>query len=308
MNRSQMTIFAITFLAVSLIANIFLFTGNSSKAAEIDKLAQQAAQQSDEIQSLNAQLEENKRQAKESESTINSVGNQQRELQSIAKEMQNQLKQLTTAYNKSLVTAEQTKEQLAAAENQRLQLQSRLDKQNEELEEAQKTISNQQRLLRAKASSGNSFSELENQQVLATLSNQLKDAYPNVLFRQTQTGAAVIEIPLDDLFESGTTKLKSDSELLLKPISNALSELTEPEIEIIGHSDSRPIVSELGLIYPTNWELSSARASKVAQRLSESGVDEQQMTVLGKSSSEPIREEANAEAWKLNRRLEIQFN
>jgi flagellar motor protein MotB len=309
LSRSQQTIFLAIFLAVSLLGNIFLFNGNNAKASLIVKQSSQLTKLTSEIEILNAQLAEHERKVKESETTLSSVGGQQRELQAIAKEMQAQLNEITKAYQNSLKTAEQTKEQLNAAESQRIALEKHLAEQESKFQEAQKIINNQQRQLRTQSdTSGNTEEQFQNQQVLGLLSSQLQNSYPDVLFRQTQSGAGVIEVPLEYLFESDTTKLTPDSTKLLKVIADSLLNVSEAEIEIIGHSDSRPIISELGLIYPTNWELSSARASKVAQQLQEAGINEHRMTVLGKAANVPVRDESNAEAWRINRRIEIRFN
>ncbi|TCS39954.1 OmpA/MotB family protein [Reinekea marinisedimentorum] len=308
LNSSQQTIFLAIFLAASLIGNIFLFSGNSGKASQLEQQSAELNKRSSEIEQLTNQLAENQRKTRQSESTLSSVGGQQRELQAIAKEMQVQLLELTEAYQKNLVTAEQTKQQLSAAEAQRKELEARLRDQQASLQEAQKTISNQQRLLRANTLPGDSEKQLKNQQALSSLSGKLKADYPNVLLRQSQSGAGVIEIPLTYLFEQGTTKLNASSPELLKPITATLLELPDTSIEVIGHSDSRPIVSDMGLIYPTNWELSSARASKVAQQLKETGIAEQRLTVMGKAANVPVRDEQNELAWQINRRIEIRFN
>lgn len=308
MNRSQQTIFLAIFLAASLIANLFLFAGNNSKASRLEQQSIELASRSKEAEQLTLQMAENKRIAQQNENTLSSVGGQQRELQAIAKEMQTQLIDLTGAYQQSLKTAEQTQQQLENAETLRKTLEARLKAQQQNLQDAQKVISNQQRLIRSYSLADDSEAELKIQQALSSLSGQLKAEYAKVILRQTQSGSGVIEIPLEYLFEPGTTKLSADSTGLMKIIAETLKSLPDTHMQIIGHSDSRPTVSELGRIYPTNWELSSARASKVAQLLQKTGIEEKQMTVIGKAATEPVREEENEQAWRVNRRVEIQFN
>lgn len=274
-HRSLKTIF-IVLLSLSVIVNILLVKANfSGPSAQNTKL--------------------------------DSVKAQQQELIDVTNDMQQQLASLNQAYQNSQQTANQTQQQLRLVEQQRVALEGRFKAQQKELTEAQKTIANQQRRMRAGILGLNQDIQLAYQEVLQNLSARLEQRYPNSLFRQTTEGHGVIELTLGDLFEENTVTLRNDADQLLAPIGKTLMAFPQAEISVIGHADSRAIVSELKNLYPTNIELSAARASKVAQRLIDTGIDPKQISVIGKSATDPVRTDYNPEAWNLNRRIEITF-
>jgi chemotaxis protein MotB len=76
----------------------------------------------------------------------------------------------------------------------------------------------------------------------------------------------------------------------------------EPELrlEIVGHTDDRPIATAT---YPSNWELSAARAASAARYLIAHGVAAARIDVEGYADVRPL----DAEARDANRRVEIRF-
>lgn len=301
-NQTQISIFLATFLAVSVIGNLFLYAGNADKGLAIQ-------QQAENIETLNRQLAQDQMNTKNNAVKIESVDSQQKELRQIASELQSRLVSITEDYEASLVTAEQTENQLKLVEEQRQKLEQKVTEQRQQLSDAQKVIANQQRFIRGQTSvSIDSEGDLKVQRALSDLSNRLTDRYDEILLRQRADGAGIIEISLTTLFSGSSLELKKDAVLLLQEVSNTLKQLPGSEIDVIGHSDARPIVSDLSQLYPTNWELSAVRASKIAQALINEGVSDENMSVIGKAANAPIREEANPEAWQINRRIEIVFD
>ncbi len=78
---------------------------------------------------------------------------------------------------------------------------------------------------------------------------------------------------------------------------------TPYQINVIGHTDDYPIATES---FPSNWELSLIRASRVARFiLQQGGIDPARFTVMGRSKYQPAVPNENDAARALNRRVEI---
>lgn len=95
----------------------------------------------------------------------------------------------------------------------------------------------------------------------------------------TQPRSLIISLPQDLLFDSGRADVKDGARDALFVLAGSLSRIKN-RIEIIGHADPRPVT---GGEYPSNWELSLARASQVAGILENVGYD-QTVTVRGFAS------------------------
>jgi outer membrane protein OmpA-like peptidoglycan-associated protein len=100
-------------------------------------------------------------------------------------------------------------------------------------------------------------------------------------------------------FASGKADLNVRAFPLLKKISAVAVREPALHLRIDGHTDDRPISTSE---FPSNWELSSARASRVARRLIEEGVDPARIEVNGYADYRPRAENAGRGA---NRRVEI---
>ena len=115
----------------------------------------------------------------------------------------------------------------------------------------------------------------------------------------------VISLASDNFFEEGSADLNIEEtrEILLK-----LSKFfQEPEIKnrrfrIEGHTDSTPVSNEK---FPSNWELSTARAVNTLHYLSDFGVDEKRFSVAGYADTRPVFSNDTREGQAYNRRVDI---
>ncbi|MCL2458164.1 MAG: OmpA family protein, partial [Desulfobulbus sp.] len=106
----------------------------------------------------------------------------------------------------------------------------------------------------------------------------------------------------DLLFHSGQTELTRTAIDSLKKLSPIIKE-TPYMINVIGHTDDRPVKPSR---FPSNWELSLARASRVARFLiEETKLPPNQFAVAGYSSFRPLHPNTSEENRKANRRVEI---
>jgi chemotaxis protein MotB len=110
-----------------------------------------------------------------------------------------------------------------------------------------------------------------------------------------------VEINASTLFPSGEATLAPASVEALSAVAKVLA-LTDNPIQVEGHTDNIPIK---GGIYPSNWELSSARAAAVVRLLAEQGVPQSRMVAIGYADNRPLDTNATPEGRARNRRVNV---
>lgn len=104
------------------------------------------------------------------------------------------------------------------------------------------------------------------------------------------------------LYPSGSAMLEWDGRRVLDQLAQALAPI-DNHIIIEGHTDSRPINSAL---YPSNWELSTARATQVLRWITEvRGLPPHQFSAAGYADTHPRQPNDTAEHRSMNRRVEV---
>ncbi|MFQ3230173.1 MAG: chemotaxis protein MotB [Reinekea sp.] len=299
MTQIQSSIFLTVALIVSIVANIFLFSENNNRQNDLVALTGQ-------LEHANAQNKQRLEEQLQAGQRVNSMQSTQQDLSIMINDLQATLANLQTDYQNSRQTAQLTSDKFAKATEQAKLFQAELKKTKQQLQNAQATVANLERALRNKGNETPATTETDSLK-LTELNNQLSLADPEkeIGIVQKSDGSIVLSIPLEKLFEPGTVVLSPQSAQVLKPIAQSLKSFSGRAIQIVGHSDERLITSALADKYPTNWELSSIRASKVLLALIEQGVDTTQLMVAGKAATQPVRDESGSSAWQINRRIEI---
>lgn len=113
----------------------------------------------------------------------------------------------------------------------------------------------------------------------------------------------VIDINASSLFKTGDATLQPGALDVLREVSVVLSK-EELTIEVEGHTDDVPIKTAQ---FPSNWELSSARASSVARMLIDNGVPAKNLAVVGLASNQPLAPNDSPESRARNRRVAIKI-
>jgi flagellar motor protein MotB len=110
-----------------------------------------------------------------------------------------------------------------------------------------------------------------------------------------------ISMPMDNVFESGKAAAKPLGKEWLNTLTEALKDKNYKEIRVEGHTDNTPIKG----IYPSNWELSSARASDAVRYMIQRGLDGSKIAAVGYAETRPIADNNSKENKAKNRRIEI---
>jgi len=108
-----------------------------------------------------------------------------------------------------------------------------------------------------------------------------------------------VEIRNDLLFPSGSAAMSGEANDIVRKLGASLANLKNP-IFVQGHTDNVPIRSAQ---FPSNWELSGARAGAVVRLLGEGGADTSLMTVIGYGEQRPLQSNDTAEGRAINRRV-----
>ena len=113
------------------------------------------------------------------------------------------------------------------------------------------------------------------------------------------------------LFDSGTAEIGPAGQQQLAALAQTLREIAAgiPQelpwvLQVDGHTDRRPINT---LRFPSNWELSTARAISVARFLVSQGIPADRVAATGFAEFQPLDPADNEEAWRRNRRIEIKL-
>jgi len=108
------------------------------------------------------------------------------------------------------------------------------------------------------------------------------------------------------LFDSGSAEIKPQGLDVLRRVGNILNEAQGKMVQVEGHTDSVPISGRLKDKFPTNWELSAARAANVVHFLQEQvGIPGERLAVTGYGQYQPIADNSSPEGREQNRRIQI---
>ena len=136
------------------------------------------------------------------------------------------------------------------------------------------------------------------QDILSVMSPLVKVGKVKVM--QSNIGVTV-EINASLLFKSGQAVLEPTSVKALQAVAEVLKN-DNHDIQVKGYTDNTPIGTPY---FPSNWELSSARASSVVRLFAQNGVDPARMVVEGYAENEPVDSNGTPEGRARNRRVTI---
>ena len=107
------------------------------------------------------------------------------------------------------------------------------------------------------------------------------------------------------LFDSGSAVIKRNGKKVLNRVAEILKPIADQQIKVEGHTDNVPIGAGLAGKFPSNWELSTARATTVVRYLQEQGVNPGILGAEGYAEFQPVAPNDTDEGKAKNRRIEI---
>lgn len=124
----------------------------------------------------------------------------------------------------------------------------------------------------------------------------------DVTFRNEERGLIVSVAAEGVLFDAGSAALRIDGLVVLDRLATVIAAIPN-DVIVEGHTDNTPISTAL---FPSNWELSTARATAVTRHLvDQRGVPAQRITASGRGEHHPVADNATAEGRARNRRVDF---
>lgn len=155
----------------------------------------------------------------------------------------------------------------------------------------------------AEANMGKSANEAKGQEQedFNTLDKSLSELEDSDYHVESQDGWVELDIKAGALFDSGSADLKPAAIMKIMKIAQILKKTPYP-IALEGYTDNLPISTEQ---FPSNWELSTARAAALARSLTIYGVDPGRITVTGYGEQYPVADNSTEEGRSKNRRVNL---
>ena len=144
--------------------------------------------------------------------------------------------------------------------------------------------------------------EKEMKQIAETVSSAVQPLIDKGLIKVTQNKLWVeIEMNTNILFSSADSELEDEAYPALKALAAVLKTLPN-SIDVEGHTDNVPINNAR---FPSNWELSAARAASVVHLFTRYGVDPRRLSSIGYAEFRPISDNTTTEGRLRNRRVKV---
>lgn len=139
------------------------------------------------------------------------------------------------------------------------------------------------------------------------LVNELQSEIQNKEIQITQLADRLSVSLLDKiLFPSGEADITPAGLKILERVGNIIKNVQDKTIRVEGHTDNVPIHPRLQKQFPTNWELSTTRATNVVRFLQDKiGMDATRLQAVGLSEYHPLASNTTAAGRGQNRRIEI---
>lgn len=205
-----------------------------------------------------------------------------RSLRDVNRALQGQIDQLRKAFDERASLLQDKESRLAAAEQARLTL---------EQERAARILQERQREEAARA-------------MREKLAAVIRPEDGTVLVEGSRL---TIRLANQILFRSGEARLREDSRPALEAVAALLTnELAAYPIAVEGHTDNVPISDSIRARFPSNWDLSAARAASAVRFLeAEAGISPARLSVTGYADTRPIAPNDTPEGQARNRRIEF---
>ncbi len=139
-------------------------------------------------------------------------------------------------------------------------------------------------------------------ETIASLRSTLNPFIDQKLVNITQSDRGIeVEMKSKMLFESGSARLSRAAVQVLRNVAEILKPLPN-QIRVEGHTDNVPIQT---VAFPSNWELSAARAASVVHLFTRQGVDSTRLAAIGYGEFRPVGDNGTEEGRQENRRVAL---
>lgn len=205
-----------------------------------------------------------------------------------------------------------------ASEAAKTNTEAQLEETKAKLATLEETINDQAtKILELESTKGSLEGELQKKEAALAAMKQLQDALAKSLVEEIETGEIsvserggflVVDVSDKVLFATGQAELSERGQKVITKLADSLKELPRESVfQVGGHTDNQAIKSEeVKARFPTNWELSAARATNVVRFLEETcEVPGERLVAAGFSQYRPVASNKKERQRAKNRRIEI---
>ncbi|WP_303723073.1 OmpA family protein [Malonomonas rubra] len=253
--------------------------------SNLDMLRQEKSDLEDELSKLNARLVEVLQQNSKLQRNLLAANAEQERKEGDISRHQQQI----NALQDQLRDMQQTNDNLLATIEER---QATIDELKQEVEKER--IAKEARLAKVK----NTYDQL-----VSALEQEIKRGELTI---SNLEGQLSVNMQNKILFDSGKTEIKKEGQKVLQSLGDVLNKFPDKALLIEGHTDNVGISSRLIDKFPTNWELSTARANSVVHFLQDKvGLPGERLGAAGYSEYRPVTSNEDEDSRAQNRRIQI---
>ena len=144
--------------------------------------------------------------------------------------------------------------------------------------------------------------DLSEEHLVSSLNEQIKKQ--EVTIKEFQ-GAISLSLVDRILFRLGEATLTPQGEKILAKVGEGLKKVQGKMFRVVGHTDTIPIREDFRDKFPSNWELSAARAINVTRYLSDEGIAPEILSAVAYGEYKPVADNGTEEGRQKNRRIAI---
>lgn len=215
------------------------------------------------------------------------------------------LKKMEAGKNEEIMTLQQQRAELEKQSAELAQQKSKLEQQSAALEQQNAEIQQQVSTLEQQKAALLAASQQRQKQYDALVLGLSKEVEQGQLQVRQYQNMLAVDLAEQIFFDSGRATLKTGGKDVLKKVGEALKGYENKVIRVVGHTDNVPLAKSLQGMFPTNWELSVARATNVVRFLQDVGIPPERMVASGRGEYDPVAANDTAEGRQKNRRIEI---
>lgn len=205
----------------------------------------------------------------------------------IVDELESQITAEKMANEENQKTIGHLQQNLMTSAKDKGQLQASLDEMKKALDEMKARQAEQRKRLQEFADLTRRFKRLTD---AGTLSVKIVD------------GKMVVSLGSDVLFPAGSSRLSKEGVQAVKEVATQLNAIKDKRYQVEGHTDNIPINTA---VFPSNWELASARALTVVKAMIDSGMPSPRVSAASFADTQPVQANDTAEGRAANRRVAI---
>lgn len=286
------------------------FDESEARRAEIEKLTKGLDESKKTNEKLGAGLEKSKAELERLKADLQELSSAKEKEASLLKSRLDELSNKGIMTSKEIADLKVEKEKLAATDKARADEIASLKASFSDQAKEKEYLGREVERLKIKTGELSTEKEKELANVKNTYENLVREMKKEIEKGDIKITQAVDRLSVNlvekILFDSGRAEVKKGGLEVIKRVGDILKGVSDRQIRVEGHTDNVQIGYKIRGRYPTNWELSTARATNVVRYLQDNvGIDPKLLSAAGMAENKPVAVNDTPEGRAQNRRIEI---